>query len=98
MDGRTLYQLHSLGAAGSPAVNPDVDATEACGRGLRVLERWLDHVAGLGCGGVLLTPIFVSSTHGYDTADPFRIDQRLGDDRDFDAFVAACHGRDLRLV
>ena len=69
----TLYQLHSFGAAGAPAVNPDVDAVSPCGRGLRVLQGWLDHVAALGCDGVLLTPIFVSSTHGYDTVDPFRI-------------------------
>jgi cyclomaltodextrinase len=79
-----LYHLHSLGAAG--------------GGGLARLQQWLDHVAGLGCGGVLLTPIFESSSHGYDTIDPFRIDPRLGDDTDFDAFVGACHERDLALV
>ena len=94
----TLYQLHSLGAAGASATNPDIDAAEPCGRGLRVLEGWLDHVAWLGCSGVLLTPIFVASTHGYDTVDPFRIDHRLGDERDFESFVRACHDRGLRLV
>src|SRR4051812_22565459 len=92
------YHMHSLGAAGAPAANPDVDAAGPCGDGLARLERWLDHVAGLGCGGVLLTPIFVSSTHGYDTVDPFRIDQRLGDEAAFDSFVAACHGRNLKLL
>jgi cyclomaltodextrinase / maltogenic alpha-amylase / neopullulanase len=96
--GRALYHLHSLGAAGAPAANPDVAAATPSGRGLQELQRWLDHVAGLGCGGVLLTPIFVSSTHGYDTVDPFRIDQRLGDEGDFAAFADACHARDLRLV
>jgi cyclomaltodextrinase len=95
---RVFYHLHSLGAAGAPAVNPDVDAGEPCGRGLRVVKGWLDHVAGLGCGGVLLTPVFVSGTHGYDTIDPFRIDQRLGDEGDFAAFVEACHALDLRVV
>jgi glycosidase len=47
---------------------------------------------------VRLTPIFASSTHGYDTVDPFRIDPRLGDDADFDALVAAAHDRGLRLL
>src|SRR6185503_11461197 len=98
LPGRVLYHMHGLAAAGVPAANPDVDATGPCGRGLRVLQRWLDHVAALGCGGVLLTPVFVSSTHGYDTVDPFRIDQRLGDDGDFAAFAEACHARDLALV
>jgi glycosidase len=37
-------------------------------------------VAGLGCGGILLTPVFVSMTHGYDSVDCFRIDQRMGDE------------------
>jgi glycosidase len=98
MRGRVLYHLHSLGAAGVPGTNPDPEAAEPSGRGLRRLEGWLDHVRSLGCGGVLLTPICVSSTHGYDTVDPFRIDQRLGDEGDFAAFAAACHDRDLLLI
>jgi cyclomaltodextrinase len=98
LPGRALYHVHALGAAGVARANPDVDAPSPSDRGLRVLTAWLDHVAALGCGGVLLTPIFVSSTHGYDTVDPFRIDQRLGDDADFDTFVDACRARDLRLV
>jgi cyclomaltodextrinase len=96
--GRVLYHLHSLGAAGVPAANPDPGAAEPSGHGLHRLERWLDHVRWLGCGGVLLTPICVSASHGYDTVDPFRIDQRLGDEGDFAAFAAACHERDLLLL
>ena len=98
VSGRVLYQLHSLGAVGAPPTNPGVDGVEQSGHGLRVLLGWLDHVAELGCGGVLLTPIFVSSTHGYDTVDPLRIDQRLGDEGDFTEFVEACHQRDLKVV
>ena len=84
MNGRTIYQLHALGAAN--------------GGGLDRLAGWLDHVAELGCGAVLLTPIFLSQTHGYDTVDPFRIDPRLGDEAAFDRFVDACHERDLLLL
>ena len=47
---------------------------------------------------MLLTPIHASARHGYDTLDPFRLDERLGTDDDFDRFVAACRARDLRLV
>lgn len=96
--GRTIYHLHALGAAGVAPVNPDPAATVPCDRGLERLRPWLDHVAALGAGAVLLTPIFASSTHGYDTVDAFRIDPRLGDDADFDRFVQACHERDLRLL
>ncbi|MFN8037642.1 MAG: alpha-amylase family glycosyl hydrolase [Acidimicrobiales bacterium] len=98
LDGRTIYHLHALGAAGVAPVNPDPAAAAPCDRGLERLRPWLDHVAALGAGAVLLTPIFVSSTHGYDTVDPFRIDQRLGDDADFDRFVATCQQRDLLLL
>ncbi|HVM09114.1 MAG TPA: alpha-amylase family glycosyl hydrolase [Acidimicrobiales bacterium] len=84
IEGRTLYHLHALRAA-------------AAG-GIRSLERWLDHVAALGCGGVLLTPIHHSSDHGYDTIDAFRLDPRLGSDSDFESFVGACRERDLVVV
>lgn len=82
--GRTLYHLHAHGAAGE--------------RGLPSITAWLDHVARLGCGGVLLTPVHESSTHGYDTIDAFALDPRLGTDADLDALFAACRSRDLRIV
>ena len=82
--GRTIYQIHALRAAG------------VCG--LPALTGWLDHVASLGCGAVLLTPIHSSSTHGYDTIDAFSLDERMGTDADLDRFIAACHERDLRVL
>ena len=62
------------------------------------LLGWLDHLVSLGANGLLLGPIFASATHGYDTVDYFRIDPRLGDDADFDALVAACRQRGIRLL
>ena len=96
--GRTWYQIHALRALDCPDQNPDPHADAPLDRRLRGLEPWLDHVAELGAGGLLLTPIFASLTHGYDTVDPFRIDQRLGDEDDLSWLVAACHHRDLRLL
>ena len=82
--GRTIYQIHALRAADDG--------------GLSRLTSWLDHVASIGCGAVLLTPIHSSSTHGYDTVDAFTLDERLGSDADLDRFVGACHDRDLRVL
>jgi hypothetical protein len=65
---------------------------------LRCLEGWLDHLISLGCNGLLLGPVFSSSTHGYDTTDYFSIDHRLGDGDDFDRLVAACHRRGIRVL
>jgi cyclomaltodextrinase / maltogenic alpha-amylase / neopullulanase len=80
--GRTFYHVHSHGVGG----------------GLAAVTRYLDHIVGLGCGGVLLTPIHAAATHGYDTIDAFSVDARLGDDSAFAALVEGCHARDLRLV
>jgi len=65
---------------------------------LRRLEGWLDHLIALGCNGLLLGPVFSSSTHGYDTTDYLSIDPRLGDGDDFDRLVAACHRRGIRVL
>ena len=97
VDGRTWYHLHALRASGVPDVGADPLGPPS-GRGLRRLVDHLDHVAGLGCGGVLLTPVTASSTHGYDTVDARRLDPRLGTDDDFAGLVRACRERDLRLV
>jgi len=96
--GRTWYHVHALAALGCERANPDPFAERPLAHRLARLEPWLDHVARLGCGGLLLTPIFASLTHGYDTVDPFRIDPRLGDEDDFRTLVDACRARDLRLV
>ena len=87
------WQVYPLGfvgaekAAGGPPVHR-----------LPRLVNWLDHLISLGCNGLLLGPVFASGSHGYDTTDHFRIDPRLGDDADFDALVAACRERGIRLL
>ncbi|MFP5284056.1 MAG: alpha-amylase family glycosyl hydrolase, partial [Actinomycetes bacterium] len=65
---------------------------------LRRLEGWLDHLLSLGGNGLLLGPVFTSSTHGYDTTDYLHIDPRLGTDADLDRLVAACHDRGIRVL
>ena len=62
------------------------------------LHGWLDHLVALGCNGLALGPVFTSATHGYDTTDYRSIDPRLGDDGDFDALVAACRARGIRVL
>jgi len=41
------------------------------------LQGWLDHLISWGGNGLLLGPIFTSSSHGYDTVDYFQIDPRM---------------------
>ena len=87
------WQIYPLGFVGA---FPDTGDTTP--HRLTRIEAWLDYAIELGASGLALGPIFASGTHGYDTVDHLRIDPRLGDDGDFDALVAAAHGRGLRIL
>jgi cyclomaltodextrinase len=92
------WHVYPLGFVGAD-VRPDTaPADRLVEHRLGRIEGWLDHVVDLGLNGLLLGPVFASSTHGYDTVDHFRIDPRLGDDGDFDHLVAAAHERGVRVL
>ncbi len=61
------------------------------------LGNWLDYLIELGANGLMLGPVFASASHGYDTLDHHRIDRRLGDEADFEALLAACSARGIRV-
>lgn len=65
---------------------------------LRKLENWLDYAVELGVSGLLLGPVFSSSTHGYDTIDHMTIDPRLGEEADFIHFIEAARSRGLDIL
>ncbi|MGO9976886.1 MAG: alpha-amylase family glycosyl hydrolase [Solirubrobacteraceae bacterium] len=95
LDHAIWWHVYPLGALGAPIHDrPDIDP----GHRLPRLEAWLDYAIELGCSGLLLGPIFESSTHGYDTLDHFRIDSRLGEQADFDQLVAQARRRGLSIV
>ena len=81
------WQVYPLGFLGA---EKELRAVRGEANRLPKLQGWLDHLISWGGNGLLLGPIFTSSSHGYDTVDYFQIDPRLGDDADFDALVAAC--------
>lgn len=64
------------------------------------LTAGLDAVARLGVDAVWLTPVYRSpqADHGYDVADHRDIDPLFGDLAAFDSFLAAAHGRGLRVL
>nr|WP_235515398.1 alpha-amylase family protein [Curtobacterium sp. Leaf183] len=92
------WHVYPLGFVGAE-IRPEAPwADRAVEHRLDRITPWLDHVVDLGLNGVLLGPVFASSTHGYDTVDHLRIDPRLGDDDDFDALVRAAHDRGVRVL
>ncbi len=64
-----------------------------------ILER-LDHLAELGVDALWLSPIQPSpdADFGYDISDYCDVDPRYGDLAGFDALVAACRERGMRVV
>lgn len=63
-----------------------------------VLER-LDHIQALGVTALYFNPIFQSaSNHRYHTHDYYQVDPLLGGNAAFDALLAECQRRGLRVV
>ena len=87
-----IYPLGFVGAEREAAECPELQHR------LTKITGWMDYAVNLGVSGLLLAPIFASSTHGYDTIDHFEIDRRLGDNADFDALVGEAKRRGLRLI
>jgi cyclomaltodextrinase / maltogenic alpha-amylase / neopullulanase len=89
------WQVYTLGFVGAEAeLRPGQPTVHRLGQ----LCAWFDYLLDLGVNGIILGPIFLSSTHGYDTIDHFHIDPRLGNDEDFDSFLAAAHARGIRIL
>ena len=59
------------------------------------------YLARLGISHVYASPIFraaAGSMHGYDVVDYGELNPEIGSREDFDAFVAALHEHDMRLI
>ncbi len=67
---------------------------------LRGITSRLDYLVGLGVDVVWVSPIYPSpmADFGYDVADYTGIDPLFGTMTDFDALLAGCHRRGLKLV
>ena len=90
-----FYHVYPLGLCGAPARN---NFGAAPVERLDKLIGWLGHIRGLGCNALYLGPVFESTAHGYDTADFWHLDRRLGTDDTLRRFVAAAHEAGLRVV
>lgn len=88
------WHVYPLGAVGADTTGAD----RGRGDGLARLVGYLDHLVALGCSGLALGPVFASETHGYDTVDHLRVDERLGDEHDLTALIDAAHERGVRVM
>ena len=64
-------------------------------------DGWLDHARRLGVSHLYLSPVLTAtegSRHGYDVADPTRVDPAIGGDDAFRRLAAEARRRDMGLV
>ena len=60
--------------------------------------NWLDHIQSMGFNAIYLGPVFESGSHGYDTANYYEVDRRLGTNADLKIFSQELKNRDMALV
>jgi len=69
------------------------------GGDLKGIEEKLDYIASLGVNCIYLNPIFEAhSNHRYNTADYFKIDSVLGDEKDLCSLIKAAKKRDISII
>jgi cyclomaltodextrinase len=90
-----FYHIYPLGFCGAP---PQNDFSSAPVPRLESIHGWFDHLQYLGVNALYLGPLFESSAHGYDTADYYHVDRRLGDRQTLARLVSAAHQRGIHVI
>jgi glycosidase len=90
-----FYHIYPLGFCGAPARNdfrsPTIPRLE------KIIE-WIPHLRELGVNAVYLGPTFESTAHGYDTADYYHVDRRLGEDSTLPRVTEELHRNSMRVI
>ncbi|MBE6717965.1 MAG: glycoside hydrolase family 13 protein [Ruminococcaceae bacterium] len=69
------------------------------GGNLKGITSKLDYLKSLNVGVIYLNPIFKAfSNHRYDTADYMKIDEMLGDEKDFSNLCKQAHKRGIKII
>ena len=90
-----FYHIYPLGMCGAPARNDFHSPTE---NRLEQIAAWIPHLRDLQVNAIYLGPVFESTAHGYDTADYYHVDRRLGSDQTLVVLARQLHQNGIRLV
>ena len=90
-----FYHIYPVGFCGAP-LNNDFSFTPV--PRLNKIREWIEHFKNLGINALYLGPLFESSVHGYDTADYYNIDRRLGDNKTMSELVDSLHNEGIRVI
>jgi cyclomaltodextrinase / maltogenic alpha-amylase / neopullulanase len=96
MDNNTMfYHVYPLGFCGTPEKNDFNSAP--CGR-LEKIYEWTEHLKLMNINALYLGPVFESSAHGYDTADYFYVDRRLGTNDTLKYLIKHLHENGIKVL
>lgn len=90
-----FYHIYTLGFCQAPYEN---DFTSQSTNRLEHINTWISNMKDLGINTLYLGPVFESSSHGYDTADYFQVDRRLGTHEDLSNLIANLHSAGIKVI
>jgi glycosidase len=94
-DSSIFYHIYPLGFCDAPFKN---DFTSPPVSRLDKIYSWIDHIKDLGINALYLGPLFESTAHGYDTADYYWVDRRLGTNDTLKNLVSYLHSKNIRVI
>ena len=92
-DSAVFYHIYPLGLCGCPHDNHGEQGSH-----FNKITKWSDHAQRIGCTAIYIGPLFKSGSHGYDTIDYRTVDNRLGTNEDFKAYVKHCHKIGMKVI
>jgi len=95
IDKSVFYHIYPLGCFGAP---PQNDFTSRPVPRLLEVKKWLPHLHDMHINALYLGPVFESTAHGYDTADYFQVDRRLGDSQTLREMINLFHENGIRVI
>ncbi|NCC35934.1 MAG: alpha-amylase, partial [Chloroflexia bacterium] len=90
-----FYHIYPLGLCGAPHTNPFDGSIQPR---LRELHAWIEPMRTLGVKALYLGPLFEATSHGYDTADYYTLDRRLGTNAMLAELANELHRNGIRLI
>ncbi len=88
-----FYQIYPIGFCGAPYENDGVMRNR-----IKKVKEWIPHMKQVGVDAIYFSPIFESDSHGYNTRDFQKIDNRLGSNEDFKEVCKALHRENIKVV
>lgn len=94
-ESAVFYHIYPLGFCEALHVSKEEETNQE--RLLKVVD-WIPHFKALGINAIYFGPLFESYSHGYDTSDYLKIDQRLGSNETFKKVCKALHEVGIYVV